>query len=133
MTPKSEAVIDEILEDKLYHLSIYATEAGKKPEEVAKKLGIELPRGVRVAQYPGPEALLQEAVAEIKALLEVKELLQKQHTETKANFLAIEKRDAHSSKQNLWLTFTSSAISLILGWLLSLLGSPATLVHAFGR
>lgn len=71
--------------------------------------------------------------AQIALLEELKGQLEAQHSETKAHFLAIEKRDARSSSQGIWLTIISSAISLILGWLLSLLGSPATLVHALGR
>ncbi len=135
MAAKNEAVIDGILREKISSMVYLAYDVGKQPREVAKELGLELPDsafGLGVGEAVPPEELLQEVAAEIKALLEVKELLQNQHAETTANFLAIEKRDEHSSKQNLWLTLTTSAISLIVGWLLSLLGSPATLIHAFG-
>lgn len=71
--------------------------------------------------------------AQIAALEEVKKLLTSQHSEVQASFLAMKRNDERSSRQNLWLTLTTSGISIVIGWLLSLLSSPEALVHAFGR
>lgn len=80
-----------------------------------------------------PEVRKYRLAAQIAALEEVKKLLTSQHAEVQASFLAMKRSDERSSRQNLWLTLTTSGISIVIGWLLSLLGSPATLVHAFGR
>lgn len=71
--------------------------------------------------------------AQVRLLEELKATLHQQHAESKAHFLAIKDRDERSSKQNVWLTVASSAISLILGWLLSLVGSPASVLRVFGH
>jgi hypothetical protein len=77
-----------------------------EPEEVHKAL----------------EAIRLEA--QIKALEQLQEMLAQQHVENRAQFVAIKERDERSSTQSIWLTVISSTISLILGWSLSLLGTP---------
>jgi hypothetical protein len=68
------------------------------------------------------------------ALLEdLRAQLETQTTANQTSFRAIEARDKRSSKQGPWLTIISSAIFLILGWLLSLLGTPIGVLHAFAR
>ncbi len=71
--------------------------------------------------------------AEMAVLEQVKEMLTKQHAENTAHFMAIKQRDDSSSRQNLWLTISTSFISIIVGWLLSLLSSPVSVLHALGR
>ena len=71
--------------------------------------------------------------SQIALLKELKAQLDAQNSDTNAHFLAIEKRDMRSPRQGIWLTIVSSIITLILGWLLSLLGSPVAVLHALGR
>lgn len=142
-----ETIIDSLLEARLgeYMTVEEQIQAQEEAEQEEKESEWDLPageakRGIPVRQMGGDDYDFEDnderlfrLQSQIAVLQEVKELLKKQHAETKANFLAVEKRDEHSSKQNLWLTITTSAISIIIGWLLSLLGSPLTLVHTFGR
>lgn len=76
---------------------------------------------------------IRDLTSRVQVLAEIKGLLASQHAETKAQFVAIEQRDRSSSKQGFWLTVASSAVSLIIGWLLSLVGSPATMLHLFAH
>lgn len=70
---------------------------------------------------------------QVRLLEDIKGMLDKQQMTTQTHFLAIQDRDERSSRQNVWLTLISSAISLLIGWALSLLGSPAAVLHALGR
>jgi hypothetical protein len=66
--------------------------------------------------------------AETSHLQQISDLLEEQHSQNQEQFLAIQKRDRTSARQNIWLTIVSSTISLIIGWLLSLFGSPINLL-----
>lgn len=96
--------------------------AEPSPEE------IEQERENRARRYQ-----LSELEPQIKLLEELKASLDHQHAENKAQFLAIEKRDTVSSKQSFWLTVVSSAVSLVAGWLLSLVGSPSAVLRIFAH
>ena len=69
--------------------------------------------------------------AQVKLLQELQKTLDEQHGEKREPIVAVNDQDDRSFKQNFWPTFTTSAISLLLGWLLSLLGTPATVLHLF--
>ena len=71
--------------------------------------------------------------AQLRLLEELQATLNQQHAETKAYFIAAKDRDERSSKQNVWFSVALSAISIILGWLLSMLGSPAAVLHVLIR
>jgi hypothetical protein len=71
--------------------------------------------------------------AQVKLLQEVKATLDQQRAENRAHFVALEAGDRRPAKQNLWLLIAASVTSLILGWLLSIVGSPTTVLHMFGR
>jgi hypothetical protein len=70
---------------------------------------------------------------QVRLLEELNASLDQQRTEYQKDLLAIKDRDKRSSKRNVWLTVTTSAILLIAGWLLSLVGSPASVLHVLGR
>lgn len=70
---------------------------------------------------------------QVQLLEELKEKFEHQRTQMEADFTSIKERDERSSKQNFWLTIVSSAISLIVGWLLSLAGSPSLLLSLAHR
>lgn len=70
---------------------------------------------------------------QIALLEELKVQVEAQRTESHAQFLAIKGTTMRSSRQGFWLTIGSSAISIVLGWLLSLLSTPLGVLHAFGR
>lgn len=54
-----------------------------------------------------------------------------QHTSNLAHFQEMQRRDQQNSKENTRLAVVSSCVSLLLGWMLSLLGTPGTLLHLF--
>jgi len=93
---------------------------------------ISIPPARPPTNAPHPDEI-RPLRAQVQLLEQMKELLEEQHSETKTQFLAIEKRDEQSSKQSFRLTVVSSGTSLIAGWLLSLVGSPATVLHIFGH
>jgi hypothetical protein len=70
---------------------------------------------------------------QVRLLEELKASLEQQRTEDQKDFLAIKDRGKRSSKQNVRFTIAVSAISLIAGWLLSLVGSPVSVLHVLGR
>ena len=70
---------------------------------------------------------------QVRLLEELKASLEQQRTEDQKDFLAIKDRGKRSSKQNVGFTIAVSAISLIVGWLLSLVSSPAGVLHVLGR
>lgn len=81
----------------------------------------------RVQQY-------QETIGNTEIQLErINKTLEEHKSETIAEFRTIEERDGLSSRQSFWLTVISSAVSLILGWLLSLVGNPASVLRIFTR
>jgi hypothetical protein len=55
------------------------------------------------------------------------------HRQNKMQFAAIEQRDNAASRQNLWLSLGTSTLTLIIGWLLSLLATPAAVLQMIGR
>jgi ribosomal protein L16 Arg81 hydroxylase len=71
--------------------------------------------------------------AQVTLLEALQATLGQQHTEKRSAFLALKQRDERSSTQHVWLTLATAAISLIAGWLLSLVGSPSTVLHLFGH
>lgn len=104
-----------------------------KPDE-SEVLIHELDELVRKATAPNTEiSSLGAENAELEALkLQLEDIIVKidrEHSDSKANFLAIKDRDERSSRQNLWLSIAIALVSLILGWLLSLLGSPASVLR----
>ncbi len=115
------------------------TEERLRNSEVSWRRTIEdYERGVKRADFSiiAVHRLERDIVylkTQVQMLKEIKDLVDKQQIETKAQFLAIEKRDTVSSKQSFWLTVVSSTISLIAGWLLSLVGSPATVLRIFAH
>jgi transcriptional regulator of heat shock response len=70
---------------------------------------------------------------QISLLEDMKAAIEANHTEISTEFVSIKDRDERASKQGVWLTVISSIISLTLGWLLSLLGTPSTVLHLFGH
>lgn len=68
-------------------------------------------------------ALLEELKAQVVA----------QRTESHTQFTTMQDTTKQSSRQGFWLTIGTSSVSLVLGWLLSLLSTPAGVLHAFGR
>jgi hypothetical protein len=70
---------------------------------------------------------------QVRLLEELKASLEQQRTEDQKDFLAIKDRDERSSKQNVRFTIAVSAISLIVGWLLSLVDSPVSVLHVLGH
>lgn len=76
---------------------------------------------------------VEEFRRQVDVLTEIKKTLESQHLNIKADFQDIKQRDEQSSKANIVLTLTSSGISLVLGWALSLVGSPATVMHLLLR
>ncbi|HEV8189957.1 MAG TPA: hypothetical protein VGP82_00485 [Ktedonobacterales bacterium] len=98
-------------------------EPGTYLAEEARPSDLQLDRWAAIDTLRIQVALLEDLHALVEA----------QTSANQASFQAIEARGAHSSRQSLWLTIISSTISLIVGWSLSLLGTPAAIVHAFGR
>ncbi len=134
----TEAVIDSLLAERIERLVRWASILDISPAELSKELGLEIPEQVPDLEMHAPALPdsgheLDILKQQVKALLEVKELLYQQHAENTANFLDIKQRDDHSSRQSVWLTVITSAISIIIGWLLSLLGTPSAVLHALGR
>jgi hypothetical protein len=78
-------------------------------------------------------AAIDTLKTQVALLEELKAQMETQRTESEKRFLAIQDSTERSSKQGVWLTVGTSVITLILGWLLSLLGSPVSVLHAFGR
>jgi hypothetical protein len=109
-------------------------------EKEAERERAGLEPGTYLAEEAPPSDLQMDRWAAIDtlriqvALLEdLKAQVETQTTANQTSFRAIEARDKRSSKQGLWPTIISSAIFLILGWLLSLLGTPIGVLHAFAR
>ena len=71
--------------------------------------------------------------AQVNLLQELQKTLDEQRTEHRADVITATHRDERSSKQNVQFTVAVSAISLILGWLLSLVGTPASVLHLVGH
>jgi hypothetical protein len=143
-------IIDKFLESRRDDLSrlddfLEAGEPAAEPEEWNTKGGLSDGHGIAAGQTSGyddfpdddiednPEAYRYRLQGQIDVLEQVKDMLAKQHAENQANFLDIKQRDDQSSRQSLWLTITTSVISIIIGWLLSLLSTPVGVLHALGR
>jgi hypothetical protein len=73
--------------------------------------------------------------AQVKVLQELQETLDEQRTEKREGVDVSTDGDEHSSKQSVRLTvIATSAVSLIVGWLLSLVvGTPTTILHVLGH
>jgi chromosome segregation ATPase len=78
-------------------------------------------------------AKVWELERKLHILEEIRDLIDATHEESKTQFAAIEQRDTASSKQNVRLTVVTSIASLIIGWLLSLLGTPTAVLHIIGH
>lgn len=92
-----------------------------------------LPTGEQVSQHQARVGDIQALEAQLQVLEELRATLHKQQPKNRAHVAAIRGRDGRASKQHPWLTVTSSVAYLILGWLLSVLGSPAAVLHALAR
>lgn len=75
---------------------------------------------------------IEQLQIQMRTVEEIKALIQQQHMETRAQFSTIEKRDHVSARQNIWLSIATSTATLIIGWLLSLVATPATILHVIG-
>lgn len=105
----------------------------KEEEEARKAAAQKRAKSSNLPPTPAEKqkraARLNELRIQIRLLKEIKGLMDEQHAETTAHFTAIEERDALSSKQGVRLTIISSAISPVIGWMLSLIGSPGSVLH----
>ena len=130
-----EALITSKLESARQELA--EKEERKRKEEERERdeleLGVLHSVGAGFAERERLATEIRNLNSRVQVLEEIKDVLDKQHAETKAQFVAIEKRDVQSTKQNFWLSVVSSAVSRIVGWLLSLVGSPATILHIFAH
>jgi hypothetical protein len=91
-----------------------------KPRRPTEKDTLYDPQGVLIAQINH----LQEDLA---SLSQLSDMLRRYYEQTQAEFRAIEARDNQTERQQIKLTIVSSTISLLIGWLLSLIGTPTTL------
>ena len=71
--------------------------------------------------------------AQVTLLEDLQATLAQRHTANRAPSSASTDRDERPAKQNPWLTITTFALLLLLGWLLALVSSPTTVLHAIGR
>jgi hypothetical protein len=100
-----------------------------EPGTYLAERGIALPTRKQLERH----SRIQTLKGQVQLLQELKAQIEEQRTESQAQFLAMKKTAERSSRQGFWLTIGSSAVSLVLGWLLSLLTSPVGVLHAFGR
>jgi hypothetical protein len=98
-------------------------EPGTYLAEEAPPSDLQLDRWAAIDTLRIQVALLEDLQAQVEA----------QATANQASFQGIEARDKRSSRQGFWLTVITSAVSLVLGWLLSLLSTPVGVLHAFGH
>jgi hypothetical protein len=157
MTGKLEALRKELAEriraEQAYQEELaqhaYSREAAKRAQRE------EFERLLREGQYPtigmsiagtGPLASvsgghfkrlldIDRLEAQVKVLQELQQTLDDQRTEHREEVVTSTDRGERSSTRNLWLTLVIavSAVSLIVGWLLSLVDSPTSVLHLLGH
>jgi hypothetical protein len=126
----------------------YSREAAKRAQRE------EFERLLREGQYPavgmsiagtGPLAAvsggyfkrlldIDRLEAQVKLLQALQQTLDEQRAEKREGAVTSTGREERSSKQSVRFTIiATSALSLVLGWLLSLVGTPTSLLHLFGH
>jgi ElaB/YqjD/DUF883 family membrane-anchored ribosome-binding protein len=111
------------------------TPASQPPQDGGEPAYAEnaMPTGEHVAQHEARVGDIQALEAQLQVLEELRATLHQQQSKNRAHVAAIRGRDERSSKQRPWLTVITSVAYLILGWLLSMLDSPAAVLHALAR
>jgi hypothetical protein len=151
--PNAHAIVDGYLE-RYEKSRAQATEALKKynetgdDSELASAILGDAIAGGLIGRLTGAKGGKSENPEQLKAIVErkviaedavidalqaIKKDLDAQHAETTKRFDAIEVRDKSSGRQAVWLTIVSSAITLLIGWLLAGLAAPAEVFHLVVR
>jgi hypothetical protein len=92
-----------------------------------------MPTAEQVSQHDAWVGAIQALEAQLQVLEDLRVTLQQQQPKNRARVVAIRDHDKRPAKQHPWLTVTTSVAYLVLGWLLSMLGSPSAVLHALVR
>jgi hypothetical protein len=130
-TLKAALAEAEVAEEAAFDASgLGVRNSSAAPRPTAKQLREE---AKAEAEYERLEGEVSQLRAQVGLLEEIKGILEKQRLETKMQFSAIATRDAASTRLNLTASVLLSLGTLLVGWSLSLLGTPFSVWQAIGH